>query len=152
MQGEALTGERAPDLGGSFAHPTAGVAIVGARRPLVAYNINLLTSDSSIAKAIAKRIRKKRESDPAWAGVRALGLTLETQKRAQVSMNLTQPEKTPLPAVFDAIRGWAMELGAGVAESEVIGAIPRASLGGKPPDAILWRDYRPTQILETWLE
>ncbi len=152
LQGRELIGDHAPDFGGSRAHPTAGIAIVGARPPLVAYNINLLTSDVSVAKAIAKRIREERERTSEWAGVRALGLLLESQKRAQVSMNLTQPESMTLPSVFEAVREWAMELGAAVYESEIIGAIPRALLGGRPPETILWRAYRPTQILETWLE
>ena len=151
LQSAELIGDHAPDMGGSHAHPTGGITIVGARSPLVAYNINLLTSDVRVAKVIAKRIREARGHSPLWEGVRALGLLLESQKRVQVSMNLTEPEKTPLPSVFEAVREWAMEMGASVYESEIIGAIPLASLAGRPPETILWRAYRPTQILETWL-
>lgn len=146
-----LVGERAPDRGGTQAHPSAGITIVGARAPLVAYNINLLSSDLESAEQIAKRIRQERETRPELEGVRALGLFLPSQHRTQISMNLTCPAKTPLPAVFATVQEFALELGVPVAESEIIGAIPLSALGGKPPSAILWNAYRPSQILETWL-
>jgi glutamate formiminotransferase len=140
-----------PDLGPDAPHPTAGIAIVGARGPLVAYNITLNTPDAEIACAIAHRIRQERGRRPELEGVRALGLFLASQGRAQVSMNLTRPERTPLPAVFAFVREAAAQLEADVAESEVIGVLPTASLGGQSPQSILWHAYRPAQILETWL-
>lgn len=146
-----LLGDRAPDIGPAKAHPTAGIAIVGARPPLVAYNINLFSSDVEKAKQIAKQIRRERNTRPELEGVRALGLFLDSQNRAQVSMNLTCPNKTPLPSLFDTVQEFASALGVAVAESEIIGAIPLASLGGKPPSVIRWHSYRPSQILETWL-
>ena len=143
-------------LGGDTRHPTPdtrllttpGIVLVGARGPLVAYNINLETTEVGIAKAIAKRIREEREQRRELSGVRALGLFLTSQHCAQVSMNLTQPTVTPLPEVFDFVTAEAKRLGVTVRESEVIGVIPEVALGGQPPEAILWHAYRPSQILE----
>lgn len=146
-----LSGSRAPDCGPNAAHPTAGVAVVGARSPLVAYNINLDTSDVKIAQQLARQIRQERDHRPELAGVRALGLFLASQNRAQVSLNLTRPDETPLPTVFHFVQQQAAHLGISELESEIIGLIPRASLAGLPPAAIHWHTYRPTQILEHWL-
>jgi glutamate formiminotransferase len=139
-----------PDLGPEVIGPSAGVAIVGARGPLVAYNVNLATASVEIACRIAARIRAARRTDPQLSGVRALGIYLVGRARAQVSMNLTEPERTPLPYVFDYVRSAAREEGSEAAESEIIGAIPLASLAGASPASILWSRYRPEQILETW--
>lgn len=147
----SLTDGIAPDLGPHAIHPTAGVAVVGARSPLVAYNINLDSPDLAAAQAIARRIRQERSRVPELEGVRALGLYLASQDRAQVSMNLTRPQRTPLPAVFQWVHKEAERLGVSIFASEIIGAIPRLSLGGEAPEAILWRDFRSTQVLETWL-
>jgi glutamate formiminotransferase len=145
-----LVGARAPDLGPPAVHPTAGVVIVGARGPLVAYNINLATPDVAVAQAIARRLRQQRTQNPALAGVRSLGLFLASRNCAQLSMNLTQPERTPLPDIFRWAAHEVAQFGVSVLESEVIGAIPRAALGGESPDSILWHDFKPTQILEHW--
>ncbi len=146
-----LVGPRAPDLGPPVAHSTAGIALVGARDPLVAYNILLNTPDITIARAIARRIRQERAARPELEGVRALGLLLASRQQAQVSMNLTRPDRSPLPAVFAFVQAEAARLGAVALESEIIGVIPRAALGGQPPNAIRWHTYKPTQVLETWL-
>jgi glutamate formiminotransferase len=146
-----LVGDRAPDLGPNAVHPTAGVTLVGARGPLVAYNINLASADVGVAQAIARQLRRERKSHPSLTGVRALGLFLASKQCAQVSMNLTQPERTPLPDVFAWVSAEAKRHRVSVVESEIIGAIPRSSLGDQPPEAILWHAYRPTQILETHL-
>ena len=92
-----LEGERAPDIGPHRPHTTGGVTVVGARGPLVAYNVNLGTPDAGAAQAIAARIREERTYVPELNGVRALGLYLASQDRAQVSMNLTRPEKLCCP-------------------------------------------------------
>lgn len=152
LEGKSLTGERAPDFGPERAHPSAGITVLGARGPLVAYNIDLDTDDIKVARHLARRIREERHRLPALTGVRSLGLFLPTRGVAQVSMNLTVPRKTPLPAVFDFVLAEARRLGVGLRASEIIGAIPRASLGGLPPEAISWNDYRPAQILETWFK
>ncbi len=147
LAGLPLVGDHAPDFGPDRAHPRAGIAIVGARNPLVAYNVNLDTPDVTIAQAIARVIRKERDRRAELIGVRALGFYLASQNRAQVSLNLTRPDRTPLPAVFAFVRAEAEKRGVGVVESEIIGAIPEMALAGQPPESILWRAFRPTQIL-----
>lgn len=89
------TPERAPDFGPARVHPTAGATIIGARMPLVAFNVNLGTSDIGIAKKIARAVR---ESSGGLANVKALGVMLEDRQIAQVSMNLVNYVKTPIPA------------------------------------------------------
>lgn len=149
---EGLHGKHlVPDYGPPEAHPTAGIAIVGARGPLVAYNIDLDTDDITVARRIARRIREERDHLPCLTGVRALGLYLPSRNVAQVSMNLTRPTRTSLPAVFNFVLEEAHKLGEGLRYSEIIGAIPRASLGGEPPVAIAWDGYKPEQILENSL-
>jgi glutamate formiminotransferase len=148
----SLSGDRIPDAGPHHPHPTAGAAIVGARYPLVAYNINLATTEVAVARRIAAKIREGRLLIPELQGVRALGLWLPSRGQAQVSMNLTLPDQSPMPAVFDFVRAQAKHEGVQAAESEIIGLIPRASLGGVPPERILWHGYRETQVIEYWLE
>lgn len=152
LSSERLVGERAPDFGPAHLHPTAGAAIVGAREPLVAHNVNLDSADAAIARRIARQIRRDRETNPQLAGVRALGMSLPSRNIAQVSMNLTRPAVTPLPAVFDYVRHQAEAYGVKVRDSEVIGLIPRQCLGGEQPDRVFCRQLRETQILEHWLE
>lgn len=145
-----LAGSRSPDLGPDQAHPTAGIALVGARGPLVAYNVLLDAPDSRAAAAIARRIRTDRDRLPELAGVRALGLYLPRRGLAQISMNLTRPEETPLPAVFGYVEAQASGLGVEAVESEVIGLAPLTSLAGADPEDIRWRGFKPTQIIESW--
>lgn len=147
-----LTGRRAPDFGPQHAHPSAGAVVVGARQPLIAYNIDLATPDPAVAKRIAAVVRHERQSRSELTGVRALGLFLPSRGRAQVSMNLTRPDLTPIPVVFDFVRKEAERNTTKVYKSEVIGLIPRCALAGKPPECILWRDFRKMQLLEYWLE
>ena len=151
LQNRVLMGELAPDAGPNRAHPTAGIAVVGARGPLVAYNVNFPAPNADIAKHIARKIRLERDVRPELTGVRALGLFLasrESEFRAQVSMNLTRPELTPLPAIFQFIKNEASNFGVTRLESQIIGAIPQASLGGAMCDKICWNQSRPSQILE----
>ncbi len=148
---ERLTGDRAPDFGPPEPHPTAGVVVVGARGPLLAYNVNLASDNVSAARRIAAQIRGERSHNPLLTGVRALGVALPNRSIVQVSMNLTIPDLTPLPAVFDYVTECASELKIKVHESEVIGLIPRSALGGEEPDRILWTSYHARQILENWL-
>jgi len=115
----------APDFGGRAIHPTAGVAAVGARKPLVAFNVNLGTPDVKIAKSIAKAIRG---SSGGFEFCKAIGVMLESKGLAQVSMNMTDHDATPLHAVFEAIRMEAAHYGVEIAESELIGLIPAKAL------------------------
>jgi glutamate formiminotransferase / 5-formyltetrahydrofolate cyclo-ligase len=114
-----------PDYGPSRVHPTAGVVAVGARNPLVAYNINLDTSDLNIAKEIAKIIR---ESGGGLKFVKAIGVLLEDRHQVQVSINMTNFEKTPLYRVFELVRLEARRYGVGVVGSEIVGLTPANAL------------------------
>jgi glutamate formiminotransferase len=112
---------RIPDEGPRQIHPTAGATLVGARIPLIAYNVNLKTRDVAVAKEIAKSIRA---SSGGLANVKALGFDLADRGLVQVSMNLTDYRVTNMPKVFEVIRDEAARRGVDVAESEIVGTIP----------------------------
>jgi glutamate formiminotransferase len=117
--------ERLPDFGEPRLHPTAGACVIGARKFLIAFNINLATGDGEIARRIARKIRFSSGGLPC---VKALGFVLESRGIAQVSINLTDYEVTPLCAVIEAVRAEAWCAGAGISAMELIGLIPRAAL------------------------
>lgn len=117
-----LTDEsRYPDYGPRMLHQTAGATAVGARMPLIAFNVNLKTKDVAIAKTIAKKIRASNGGLPC---VKALGFMLEHRGMAQVSMNLTDHTVTPVSRAYDTIRKEAEAAGVELADSEIIGLIP----------------------------
>src|SRR5579884_2191205 len=117
--------ERAPDVGGPGLHPTAGAVMIGARKLLIAWNINLRTEDLSIAKAIARKIRASSGGFPC---VKALGLPLESRGLTQVSMNLTDFEVTPAHIVFETVHREAAAAGVEIDGTEIIGLIPARAL------------------------
>lgn len=125
MAKKVLEPEWEPDFGGRQIHPTAGAVAVGARMPLVAYNINLSTADLTIASNIAKIIR---ESSGGLKYVKALGVMLEDRNIAQVSINMTNFEKTPLYRVFELVRAEAKRYGVTIIGSEIIGLTPMNAL------------------------
>src|SRR5664280_2796350 len=110
-----------PDFGPAERHPTAGCVAVGARNFLIAYNIDLDTSDVTIAKRIAKSMR---ESSGGLMNVQAKGIFLEDKQRAQVSMNILNFATTPLYRVFELVRMEAARSGVGIVNSELIGLAP----------------------------
>lgn len=114
-----------PDFGGARIHPTAGVVAVGCRPPLVAYNINLETSDVNIAKEIATKIREK---DGGYKNIKAMGFMLEDRNIAQVSMNMTNFNVTGLYTITEAVRKLAEEAGTKVIGTEMIGLCPMKAL------------------------
>lgn len=114
-----------PDFGGATINPTAGVVAVGARMPLVAFNINLSTSDVSIASKIAKIIRR---SSGGFDCVKALGVMLEERNIAQVSINMTNFHKTPLYRVLELVKAEAARWGVHVVGTEIIGLTPMDAL------------------------
>jgi glutamate formiminotransferase len=118
---------RAPDLGGPALHPTAGAVIAGARKILIAFNINLKTTDLAVARSIARAIRTSGGGFPA---LKALGLPLASRHLVQVSMNLTDFTITPLHVVYAEVERLAGELGVEIAESELIGLLPRGAMEG----------------------
>jgi glutamate formiminotransferase len=146
----ALTDEsKRPDLGGPALHPTAGAVIVGARKFLIAYNVNLRSSDLHVARSIAKRIRTSSGGLPA---VKALGLPLESRGLVQVSMNLTDFEQTPLHVVYEEVRRLAAEQGVEIEESELIGLMPRRALEMAAAGFLKLRDFDTQRIVENRIE
>ena len=125
MPEKLLLDEWAPDFGERRIHPTAGIIAIGARPPLVAYNVNLDTSDLEIANAIAKAIRG---SSGGFKYCKAIGVMLEERNIAQVSMNLVNCEGTPIYQVVEAIREEAGKRGVSVTGSELIGLAPAKAL------------------------
>src|SRR6267143_218883 len=113
--------ERTPDEGPAEVNPSAGATAVGARIPLIAYNVNLKTSDLQVAKDIAKTIRASSGGLP---NVKALGFELADRGLVQVSMNLTDYRVTNIWKVFSAIRDEAKRRGVEVEASEIVGTIP----------------------------
>lgn len=116
-----------PDFGPAAPHPSAGATAIGARRLLVAFNVDLDTADVAVARAIARTVR---ESSGGLPAVRAIGLYLATRRRAQVSMNLLDYERTSLATAFDAVRSEAGRRGVAVAGTELVGLVPQAAVPG----------------------
>jgi glutamate formiminotransferase len=142
-----LAGEREPDTGPGRVHPTAGAVAVGARGPLLAYNVNLRTTDVKIARAIARRVR---ERDGGLLGVKALGLSLESQACAQVSMNITLPARVPLYRVFELVKLEAARYGVAVAGSELIGAVRLEELLETARYYLGLHEAQASQVLDLW--
>jgi len=113
---------RRPDLGGPGLHPTAGACAVGARKFLVAYNIYFDSSDVAMARAIAREIRA---ASGGLKGVKAMGVL--AHGRAQLSMNITDFEATPISKVYSTVTRLALRYKTQLAEGEVIGLIPEAT-------------------------
>ena len=114
-----------PDFGPDAPHPTAGVFAVGARMPLVAFNVNLDTPNLQIAKDIAVRVR---HSSGGYAFIKALGVMLEERHIAQVSMNLTDYTHTAVYRAYEAVKMEARRYGVNVVGTEIIGMVPMAAL------------------------
>lgn len=140
--------EWVPDAGPCVPHPTAGVMAVGARWPLVAFNVNLETADLTVARRIAAAIRAR---DGGLPGVKALGLWLAHRGLAQVSMNLVDLRHTTVAGAFDAVVAAARGLGVAVLESEIVGLVPRAALGGRSPLELRIAGWSDGLILEEQL-
>ena len=134
----------APDFG-TGRHPTAGASVVGARKFLVAWNINLRSTDLAFAREIARGIR---ESSGGLPAVKSIGLPLESRGQVQVSINLVDFEQTPLYVVFDAVKKRCDERGVEIAGSELIGLIPAAALRSSDGHDLRWENFRPELVLE----
>lgn len=117
--------DRRPDFGEPKIHPTAGATVVGARFPLIAFNINLNTSDVSIAQKIAKAIRF---GDGGYRYVKSLGFELKGENLAQISINMTNYTKSPLHRIFETVRREAQRYGVSIKESEIVGLVPEKAL------------------------
>lgn len=137
----------APDVGEPIPHPTAGATVVGARRPLIAYNINLKTADVDVARQIARAVR---ESSGGLVHVQAMGVTSEGGQ-AQVSMNLLEYTSTPIARVFEVVRAEAARHGVEIAESQAVGLVPLDALVDVARHYLRLRDFDREQVLEARL-
>ena len=138
----------APDFGPPAPHPSAGASVIGARMPLIAYNINLNTDRLEVAKKIAAAVRF---SSGGFRFVKAMGVTLADRNIVQVSMNLTNYEKTPILRVFEAVQREAARYGVAVLESEIVGLVPSGALLDVTLATLQLTQFRRDQILETRL-
>lgn len=136
---------RVPDFGPNRIHPTGGCVAVGARLPLIAFNVDLDTQDLAVAKAIAKKIR---ERDGGLPGIKALGIPLAGRGCAQVSINVCDYTKTGLLDVFRAVEREAAARGVQVRAGELIGLVPRAAFPEDGARALRLADFSPKSILE----
>jgi glutamate formiminotransferase len=134
-----------PDMGNAVFNERTGTTAVGARMPLIAFNINLKSSDKDIARTIAGAIR---ESGGGLPNVKAIGVYLESRKIAQVSMNLTNFRITSLRTVFDLVKEKARALGVDILESELIGLIPKEALDGTTPEYLKLEGFTEERIIE----
>ena len=138
----------APDYGPPAPHASAGASVIGARMPLIAYNINLATDRLDVAKKIAAAVR---HSSGGFRYVKAMGVRLEDRGIVQVSMNLTNYEKTPMFRVFEAVKSEAARYGVNILESEIIGLVPAAALQATAEHFLQLSAFTPDQVLETRL-
>jgi glutamate formiminotransferase len=137
--------DRVPDFGPARIHPTAGCVAVGARRPLVAYNVDLETEDVSVAKAIARSVREKDGGLPA---LKALGIGMTSRRCAQVTMNVCDFTRTGLLEAFGAVEREAARRGTRVRSSEIIGLVPRAALPEDAERRLKLAGFSRRQVLE----
>jgi glutamate formiminotransferase len=140
--------ERAPDVGGPALHPTAGATVVGARKFLIAYNINLNTPDVEIAKKIAKAIRF---SSGGLRYAKAMGVDLRARGLAQVSINMTDFEQTPLHRVFEMVEREAKRYGVMPVGSEIVGLVPQRALDMAADFYLQLENFSAAQVLENRL-
>ncbi|MCX5854511.1 MAG: glutamate formimidoyltransferase [Deltaproteobacteria bacterium] len=137
-----------PDAGPSVFNDRAGATVVGARMPLIAFNVNLNTGDLAMAKTIAAAIR---QSGGGLKHVRAIGVPLKSRKIVQISMNLTNYRETSVRTVFDAVKKQVSQHGAAILESELIGLVPEAALEGVSADYLQLSRFSADCIIETHL-
>jgi glutamate formiminotransferase/glutamate formiminotransferase/formiminotetrahydrofolate cyclodeaminase len=136
----------APDFGPKRLHETAGAVVIGARRPLIAFNVNLKTADLTAAKAIAKAIRHSNGGLPC---LKAIGVELASRGMVQVSMNLTDYRVTSMHTAFQAAKTEAARRGVEIAGSELIGLAPQAALDQTAVAALQLERFDPALVLES---
>ncbi|HTZ46147.1 MAG TPA: glutamate formimidoyltransferase [Verrucomicrobiae bacterium] len=141
--------DRQPDVGEPKLHPTAGVTVVGARKFLIAYNVNLNTSDVSIANKIAKAIRF---SSGGLRYVKSMGVELKARNLAQVSINLTDFEQTPMHRVYEMVKREAERYGVMPVGSEIVGLVPKKAIEMAADYFLQLEDFSPSQVFENKLQ
>ena len=140
--------DRQPDIGEPKLHPTAGVTVVGARKFLVAYNVNLNTADVGIANKIAKAIRF---SSGGLRYVKSMGVELKARNLAQVSINLTDFEQTPMHRVYEMVKREAERYGVVPVGSEIVGLVPKKAIEMAADFFLQLEDFSPSQVFENKL-
>ncbi len=145
LKEEAANPDRQPDVGKPALHPTAGATVIGARKFLVAFNVNLRTRDLSIAKKIASAVRA---SSGGLCAVKGIGVALEDKEMVQVSMNIVDLEKNALYRVLEMVRFEARRWGIEVAETEIYGMIPARALLESAAYYLQVAGFDPMQVLE----
>jgi glutamate formiminotransferase/formiminotetrahydrofolate cyclodeaminase len=140
--------DRAPDVGEPRLHPTAGATVVGARKFLIAYNVNLNTADVTIANKIARTIRF---SSGGLRYVKSMGVDLKARHLAQVSINLTDFEQTPLHVVFELVKREAERYGCAIVGSEIVGLVPKKALEMTAEFFLQLENFSSAQVLENRL-
>jgi len=138
-----------PDCGPPHLHKTAGAIVIGARPPLIAFNVNLRSTDLALAQSIAKNIR---QSNGGLPHLKAIGVELASRQLVQVAMNLTDYVITPIHVALEAVRTRAAEQGVAIAGSEVIGLVPQAALVQAAAHGLVLEQFDATQVLEMRLE
>jgi glutamate formiminotransferase len=139
---------RKPDYGPARLHPRAGATVVGAREPLIAFNVNLGAKDVEIAKKIAKAVRF---SSGGLKCVKARGFEIRRRGLVQVSMNLTNYKETPLSKAYEAVRKEADKYGVPIVGCEIIGLVPLDAIVDAAAFCLKLENFRKSQILETML-
>ena len=138
-----------PDFGPAQLHKTAGAIVIGARPPLIAFNVNLHSTSLEVARSIAKAVRHSSGGIP---HLKAIGVELASRRMVQVAMNLTNYQETPLHVAFESVRALASLHGVTIAGSEIVGLIPQAALVGAAANALRFEQFDPGQVLETRIE
>jgi glutamate formiminotransferase / formiminotetrahydrofolate cyclodeaminase len=141
--------QRQPDIGEPKIHPTAGVTVVGARKFLIAYNVNLNTSDVGIANKIAKAIRF---SSGGFRYVKSMGVELKARNLAQVSINLTDFEQTPMHRVYETVKREAARYGVLPVGSEIVGLVPKRAIEMAAEYFLQVENFSPEQVFENRLQ
>lgn len=141
--------DRQPDVGEPKLHPTAGVTVVGARKFLIAYNVNLNTPDVAVANKIARAIRF---STGGLRYVKSMGVELKARNLAQVSINLTDYEQTPMHRVYEMVKREAARYGAAPVGSEIVGLVPKKAVEMAADYFLQLENFSPAQVFENKLD
>jgi len=149
LQSKMINPEDAPDIGNPEFNARAGATVVGAREPLVAFNIDLNSNDLRLVRNIASQIREK---NGGLKHVRAIGVILKNRGVAQVSINLTNCKETPFKVIYDQVEELAAKRGVQILESELIGLVPKCAFAGTNPDYLKLKDFDKNRLLETHLK
>jgi glutamate formiminotransferase/glutamate formiminotransferase/formiminotetrahydrofolate cyclodeaminase len=138
-----------PDFGPAKPHATAGAIVIGARPALIAFNVNLASTDLALARTIAKTIR---QSNGGLRHLKAIGVELASRGAVQVAMNLMDYEATPLHVAFKAVEAEALRQGVVIAGTEIVGLVPAAAITDAAKDALRLDRLDPSQVLETRID